>query len=61
MRILFIDFNISSFRPPEYAGSGQKFAIFGTSGTANDPYMTSTYFSSYSRSYFFGILALYDG
>jgi hypothetical protein len=61
MRILFTDFNITAFRPPNYSGSGQQFAIFGTSGIANDPFMTTTYLSSYSRNYFFGVMALYDG
>jgi len=61
MSILFVDFNLSAFRPPDYAGSGQQFVIFGTSGAANDPYMVNTYLSTYSNSYFFGVMALYDG
>lgn len=58
---MFADFNLNRFRPPDYAGSGQQFAIFGTSGIANDPFMASTYLSSYSRNYFFGIMVFFNG
>lgn len=61
MTIIFTDFNLNAFKAPDYAGSGQQFAIYGTSGFANDPFMTSTFLTSYSKNYFFGIMALYDG
>ncbi len=59
--MLFVDFNLSAFVAPAYAGQGQQFEIYGTSGMANDPYMSATYLSMYSQCYFFGLLIVFDG
>ena len=61
LTMLFVDFNLSAFAAPAYAGQGQQFTIYGTSGIANDPYMSGTYLSMFSENYFVGLLMLFDG
>lgn len=61
MKVVFVDFNVSAFRGVDYDQSGQRFEIYGTSGLATDTFMTASYLSMYSRSYFMGLLAIYDG
>lgn len=61
MRMSFVDFNQTAFRALDYIRSGSKFEIYGTSGIANDPYMTGSYLSMYRGNYFVGLMGIYDG
>lgn len=61
MRMVFVDFNLTAFRALDYIKSGSKFEIYGTSGIANDPYMTGSYLSMYRGNYFVGLMGIYDG
>ena len=47
MTLILVDFDLTAFKALNYAGTGQQYAIYGTSGTANDQYMTSTYLTAY--------------
>ena len=60
MKVMMVDFNLGNFKALPYDKSGQKWALFGTSGVATDPSATSSYLSTYQHNYFFGLTTLYD-
>ena len=61
MKVIFVDFNLASFKALPYDINGQQWRLYGTSGIYTDPYLTLSYISMYPKNYFFGITSLYDG
>lgn len=61
LTMLFVDFQISSFKAAANAGVGQQFAIYGTNGISTDTTQTGSTYYSYVNNYFPGLQAIYDG
>lgn len=57
----FVDFDPALFIGEPYAGRGQQFFIYGSSGFATDTTQTGAYLSIYSKNYFAGLQAIYSG
>jgi hypothetical protein len=60
LQVMFIDFDLSTFKALPYDSSGQKWTIYGTSGIVTNPYSANSYLSTYRNNYILGLLTVYE-